>query len=829
MANVVIPKPLSSGSLEYPDAPQEGQPEIPEGFEPVSSSPEIPEGFEPVSKPVSPVQTAKPSPGIVDTIKGLGNRADDAITHSMEPKQGEGIGTAMGKTLGREVYSGAKAIPGMVTGLYDAVAAPESDEEKKVNKAQGFQEGDLGSKVSNAIGRVITDPIAVAGKWYKDAFTGKAGPDPLGDALSVAPEAIGSAAGNVIGGAAAHELAPAVKQGTLRALKADESNGMQGFRGNGMPKVQLVDPKLTKAAIEEGRASKVPTTVKSPAELAISEGRASKLPTTKKTPMGSALAPVERDATANPKNFPEYAGEDYDQSLPVERDATKLNEEHAGEDRGPMGSAIERDATMNPKNVPEYAGEERPMGSAIERDATKQNVEHAGEDYSPLERERDATLNKRNIPENAGENFGEKEITPEEVSKSRENVSKSPKDLLSKLIGKDDADQFSLPEDVTSETTPVEPEYKFPDTTVDNKANAQAKAELGLTDEKNLSQEQLDKISVRGQEIKNELNGKTAAGESKAEEVPKEEPYAGEERRGQDAKEYSGEERRRTKLVGSTETADKLKNGEVFRNIVDETPGAMDTINRDLASRSVNRTGNGKVEPTPAKLAEQKPAKTPLEAEPKEAMEAEPEAKSEDKEEPAIENATSNKGITDHLTEKAKIMEDSNEDPFRTRAFRNAAEAIKNLPEGQNIEDLIKNPKELAKVPGIGKSVASYLQDTFKTEGAKTLASSVSEEHLGDLSNDELKEQGKKYGLNPDDYDFKKREALRPGGSKHPVERRQFVRDLLDAMPEGDRVKLNKLAEDASKNAGIFSDKDMSSLGKAARAREVFSALGKKE
>jgi len=71
-----------------------------------------------------------------------------------------------------------------------------------------------------------------------------------------------------------------------------------------------------------------------------------------------------------------------------------------------------------------------------------------------------------------------------------------------------------------------------------------------------------------------------------------------------------------------------------------------------------------------------------------------------------------NKAIANLLYETADLLEIDGQDSFRIRSYRNAAQAIENLP--QRIADLISEPKKVLEVPGIGKGMLSqglgYLQ-----------------------------------------------------------------------------------------------------------------------
>jgi DNA polymerase (family 10) len=69
-----------------------------------------------------------------------------------------------------------------------------------------------------------------------------------------------------------------------------------------------------------------------------------------------------------------------------------------------------------------------------------------------------------------------------------------------------------------------------------------------------------------------------------------------------------------------------------------------------------------------------------------------------------------NREIAQMLSETADLMEIAGEDSFRIRSYRNGASAIEGYPE--RIEDVLKNPaKKVTDIPGIGKGLASVLQE----------------------------------------------------------------------------------------------------------------------
>ncbi|MCU1287274.1 MAG: polymerase family protein [Acidobacteriales bacterium] len=73
-----------------------------------------------------------------------------------------------------------------------------------------------------------------------------------------------------------------------------------------------------------------------------------------------------------------------------------------------------------------------------------------------------------------------------------------------------------------------------------------------------------------------------------------------------------------------------------------------------------------------------------------------------------------NKSIANILYETADLMEIANDDPFRIRSYRRAAEAIEGTPE--RIADIISEDKKVLAIPGIGKGMLFNLKEIF-TEG----------------------------------------------------------------------------------------------------------------
>ena len=70
-----------------------------------------------------------------------------------------------------------------------------------------------------------------------------------------------------------------------------------------------------------------------------------------------------------------------------------------------------------------------------------------------------------------------------------------------------------------------------------------------------------------------------------------------------------------------------------------------------------------------------------------------------------------NREIARMLWETADLMEIAGEDGFRIRSYRNAASAIEGYPEA--ISAILKDPeKKVTDIPGIGKGIASALEET---------------------------------------------------------------------------------------------------------------------
>lgn len=119
-------------------------------------------------------------------------------------------------TLQREGKALTGSIAGVPAAVYHAFSDPATQEEK--DKFGGEDQVTGAKRIGLGVHRLTTAPIENAVNWYSDVAKGKI-QSPYEQALSVAPEAIGSAAGNVIGGKLV-EAAPAITKGAVDLGKA---------------------------------------------------------------------------------------------------------------------------------------------------------------------------------------------------------------------------------------------------------------------------------------------------------------------------------------------------------------------------------------------------------------------------------------------------------------------------------------------------------------------------------------------------------------------------------------------------------------------------------
>ncbi len=69
--------------------------------------------------------------------------------------------------------------------------------------------------------------------------------------------------------------------------------------------------------------------------------------------------------------------------------------------------------------------------------------------------------------------------------------------------------------------------------------------------------------------------------------------------------------------------------------------------------------------------------------------------------------------IAEIFSKTADLLEIKGENPFKVRAYRNAARIIQNM--GRSLDSLVKEGFDLTRLPGIGSDLASYIEEIVKT------------------------------------------------------------------------------------------------------------------
>src|SRR5438132_3476292 len=155
-----------------------------------------------------------------------------------------------------------------------------------------------------------------------------------------------------------------------------------------------------------------------------------------------------------------------------------------------------------------------------------------------------------------------------------------------------------------------------------------------------------------------------------------------------------------------------------------------------------------------------------------------------------------NKAIAGVLYETADLLEIDGQDSFRIRSYRNAAQAIEDLP--QQIADLIAEPKKVLEIPGIGKGMLANLNEMFK-EGRLQLHADLLKRYQPSML-DLLKIQGlgpKTISLIWSAYQLCDLEGV------EKLAREGKIR-ILPRMGEKQEQKLLKAIEDYRRIAGRF-------------------------
>jgi DNA polymerase (family 10) len=90
-----------------------------------------------------------------------------------------------------------------------------------------------------------------------------------------------------------------------------------------------------------------------------------------------------------------------------------------------------------------------------------------------------------------------------------------------------------------------------------------------------------------------------------------------------------------------------------------------------------------------------------------------------------------NRDIAEIFNKVADLLDIGGSNPFRVRAYRNAARTVEGL--GQSVTDMIKNEEDLSELPGIGKDLAGKIREIVET-GSLTQLDELESQAPGDLS-----------------------------------------------------------------------------------------------
>src|SRR6202167_1543279 len=155
-----------------------------------------------------------------------------------------------------------------------------------------------------------------------------------------------------------------------------------------------------------------------------------------------------------------------------------------------------------------------------------------------------------------------------------------------------------------------------------------------------------------------------------------------------------------------------------------------------------------------------------------------------------------NKAIANILYETADLLEIDGQDSFRICSYRNAAQAIENLPE--QIKDIIGEPKKVLAISGIGKGMLVNLQELFRDGSLSVQAELLKKYHPSMLQL--LKIQGlgpKTIALIWSAYQVSDVDGV------EKLAREGKIREL-PRMGEKHEVKLLKAIEDYQRISGRF-------------------------
>src|SRR5689334_3200764 len=86
----------------------------------------------------------------------------------------------------------------------------------------------------------------------------------------------------------------------------------------------------------------------------------------------------------------------------------------------------------------------------------------------------------------------------------------------------------------------------------------------------------------------------------------------------------------------------------------------------------------------------------------------------------ALHGFVNNSDVADLFDELADLLEIQAANPFRIRAYRNAARVVRNWPD--DLPALVRRGNELPRMPGVGPDLAGKIVEAVRTRGLKALA-----------------------------------------------------------------------------------------------------------
>jgi hypothetical protein len=95
----------------------------------------------------------------------------------------------------------------------------------------------------------------------------------------------------------------------------------------------------------------------------------------------------------------------------------------------------------------------------------------------------------------------------------------------------------------------------------------------------------------------------------------------------------------------------------------------------------------------------------------------------------------------------------------------------------------------------------------------------VVQQKISELSDDNLRKLAKAHGLEPNEYDFNKRDERR-----HRIERDQLANEITQQLNEDEKINIGRAAEQAEREPG-FENRDRSAKANAERAAKLFPRL----